>query len=442
MSNNARILIVEDDISFASFLRTILEEEDYSVKVFYDPEVALKSIFEFSPHLIISDLKMPKMDGVIFIEKARQILPKSAFIIITAFGSIPSAVEAIKKGALEYITKPLPSPEEFLEMVKRILSSHRHETSFIDRKVEPEEIPHDILFAGMEDVYKIIQEVAKTDTTLILYGETGTGKSAIAKAIHKMSERKGEFIEINCASIPESLIESELFGYEKGAFSGAIKQKPGKIELAQDGTLFLDEIGELTPSVQAKFLKVLQNKSFERLGGLEILKTNARFITATNKDLKQMVKDGKFREDLYFRLNVFPIKLPSLRDRRNSIPKIAEYLIKKISFRLGKENKKLDDKSLEIIKTYSFPGNIRELENMLERAIILSNSKEIEIKPDILNETELNDLKSLEKKAIIEALKNSGGNKKQAANILGISLRTLYYKIKEYKIEENNFSDI
>lgn len=442
MANNAKILIVEDDISFASFLRTILEEEGHVVKVFYDPEVALKALIDFSPHLIISDLKMPKMDGIIFIEKAKKILPNSAFIIITAFGSIPSAVEAIKKGALDYITKPLPSPEEFLEMVKSILISQRDETSIRERKIESEEIPYDILFAGMEDVYKVIQEVAKTDTTLILYGETGTGKSAIAKAIHKMSERKGEFIEINCASIPESLIESELFGYEKGAFSGAIKQKPGKIEIAKDGTLFLDEIGELTPSVQAKFLKVLQNKSFERLGGLEILKTNARFITATNKDLKQMVKDGKFREDLYFRLNVFPIKLPSLRDRRNSILKIAEYLINKISLRLGKEIKKLDEKSLQIIKTYSFPGNIRELENMLERAIILSNSKEIEIKSDILNETEFNDLKSLEKKAIIEALKNAGGNKKQAANILGISLRALYYKIKEYKIEENNFSDI
>lgn len=442
MANNPRILIVEDDISFASFLKTILEEEGYFTKVFYDPELALESVLDFSPHLIISDLKMPKMNGIVFIEKVKKILPNSAFIIITAFGSIPSAVEAIKKGAIDYITKPIPSPEEFLEMVKNILISQKSEISLRERKNETEEIPYDILFAGMEDVYRIIQEVAKTDITLIIYGETGTGKSAIAKAIHKMSERKGQFIEINCASIPESLIESELFGYEKGAFSGAFKLKPGKIELAKNGTLFLDEIGEITPSFQAKLLKVLQNRNFERLGGLEILKTNARFITATNKDLKQMVQDGKFREDLYFRLNVFPIKLTSLRERRDSIPKIAEYLIKKISIRLGKETKKLGDKSLQIMKTYPFPGNIRELENMLERAIILSNSEKIEIEPDILDKTESSDLKSLEKKAIIEALKRAGWNKKQAANILGISLRALYYKIKEYKIEENSFSDI
>lgn len=435
MAHNSRILIVEDDISFASFLRTILEDEGYQVKVFHDPDVALKSVLSFSPHLVISDLKMPKMDGIHFIEKAKEILPETVFIIITAFGTIPSAVEAIKKGAIDYITKPLSSPEEFLELIKKNLSSVIKISSISEVDTKSEEIPYDILFAGIEQIYRIIKEVAKTDTTLILYGETGTGKSAIAKAIHKMSGRKGDFIEINCASIPESLIESELFGYEKGAFSGAIKQKPGKIELAKDGTLFLDEIGELTPAVQAKFLKVLQDKSFERLGGLENIKTNARFITATNKDLKQMVKDGKFREDLYFRLNVFPINIPPLRERRPSILKIAEYLINKISRRLGKENKRLNDKSIEAIKTYTFPGNIRELENMLERAIILSSSEYIEIKPETINDLEFDNLKAMEKKAIMEALKNTGGNKREAANFLGISLRTLYYKIKEYKIE-------
>ena len=254
-------------------------------------------------------------------------------------------------------------------------------------------------------------------TLLILYGETGTGKSAVARAIHKMSKRNGEFVEINCASIPESLIESELFGYEKGAFSGALKQKLGKIELAKDGTLFLDEIGELTTQVQSKFLKVLQNKTFERLRGLESIKTNARFITAINKDLKQMVKDGKFREDLYFRLNVFPIKLPPLRDRRSAVLKLAEYLIDKISLRLGKERKKLSEQSLQILNTYSFPGNIRELENILERGIILSNSEKIILKPDINEDTELNDLKSLEKKAILEAIKNAKGNKKKSCKL-------------------------
>ncbi len=433
MAHNTKILIVEDDTSFASFLETILKDEGYEVKVFHDPELALKSLKVFSPQLVITDLKMPKMDGISFIEKAKELLPNSAFIVITAFGTIPSAVEAMKKGAIDYITKPLSSPEEFLEVVKKVITSAEP-----IKQTKSEEVPFEILFAGIDDIYNMVKEVSKTDTTLILYGETGTGKSAIAKAIHKMSGRKGAFVEINCASIPESLIESELFGYEKGAFSGAVKQKLGKIELAKDGTLFLDEIGELSMAVQAKFLKVLQDKSFERLGGLQTIKTNARFITATNKNLKQMVKEGKFREDLYFRLNVFPISIPSLRERRNAIIQIAEYILKKISVRLGKEIKKLSKESINLLKTYNFPGNIRELENMLERAVILSGSRtEIELKPEDSNtqQEQREDLKALEKNAIIEALKKTGGNKKQASQLLGISLRTLYYKIKEYEIE-------
>jgi len=430
MLNHPKIAIVEDDTSFASFLRTILEEEGYDVTVFHDPETALKGILKISPLLIITDLKMPKMDGIKFIEKAKAFLPHTEFIVITAFGSIPSAVEAIKKGAIDYITKPLSSPEDLLERVKKFLTNK----AMPYYTEHPDLPPYEILFAGIEDVYKAIKEVAKTDTTLILYGETGTGKSAIAKAIHIMSAKKGAFVEINCASIPESLIESELFGYEKGAFSGAIKQKPGKIELAHNGTLFLDEIGELTANVQTKFLKVLQDKSFERLGGLEVIKTNARFITATNKDLKQMVREGKFREDLYFRLNVFPITIPPLRERRQHIVKIAEYLIERISVKLGKPAKKLSKDSIETIINYQFPGNIRELENILERSIIMSNSEEIEVKIEE-NFTENEDLKSIEKKAIIEALKKTGGNKKQASQLLGISLRTLYYKIKEFGIE-------
>jgi Response regulator containing CheY-like receiver, AAA-type ATPase, and DNA-binding domains len=427
MSNFKRIFIVEDDTSFASFLKTILEDEGYIVKIYHDPETALKNIVSFSPHLVITDLKMPKMDGIKFIERAKDIISDAYFIVITAFGTIPSAVEAMKKGAIDYITKPLSSPEDFLALVNKTINKTAENVYDLP--------PDEILFAGIEDVYRMVKEVAKTDTTLIFYGETGTGKSLIAKAVHYMSGRKGSFIEINCASIPESLIESELFGYEKGAFSGAVKQKLGKIELAQDGTLFLDEIGELTPAVQVKFLKVLQDKSFERLGGLEIIKTNARFITATNKDLKLMVKEGKFREDLYFRLNVFPVTIPPLRQRRNHIQKIAEYLTDKISRRLGKEAKKLSKASSEILLTYSFPGNIRELENMLERGIILSKGQEIEIKIDGTVDYEGDDLKAIEKKAIIEAIKKTGGNKKQASELLGISLRKLYYKIKEYGIE-------
>lgn len=440
MSHNPQIFVVEDDNSFAEFLKIILEEEEYRVKVFNNPEEALREIQVYSPSLIITDLKMPSMDGITFIEKAKELKPKSAFIVITAFGTIPSAVEAMKKGAIDYVTKPLSSPEDFINLINRTINSLEIKKIQTDLREESySKIPYDILFAGIDNIYEEIKKVAKTDSTLILYGETGTGKSAIAKAIHEMSSKIGPFVEINCAAIPESLIESELFGYEKGAFSGAFKQKKGKIELAQNGTLFLDEIGELSLHIQAKFLKVLQDKSFERLGGLETIKTNARFITATNKNLRQMVIDGKFREDLYFRLNVFPINIPPLRERREFILKIADFLIKKISTKIGNEPQKLSQSAIKFLRTYNFPGNIRELENILERSIILSKGKEIEINHNgqiqIPDNVISSDIKSLEKKAIIEALQKSQGNKKEASNLLGISLRKLYYKIKEYGLE-------
>ncbi len=439
MSHYPKIVIVEDDSSFASFLKTILEEQPYKVEVYYDPEIALKKIPDFKPDLIITDLKMPKIDGITLLEKIKKILPEVPFIVITAYGSIESAVEAMKKGAVDYITKPLSSPESFILLVSKLLSKEKRQIS----EEEIMEIPSfEILFAGIEDVYEKVLHVAPTDTTIILYGETGVGKSAIAKAIHLVSGKKGKFVEINCAAIPETLIESELFGYERGAFSGAITSKPGKIELAKDGTLFLDEISEMTPNVQAKFLRILQDKVFERLGALTSIKTNARFIVATNKDLLELVKQGKFREDLYFRINVFPIYLPPLRERKKVILEITKYLIQKISDKLGKEPPKLDKDVEKILLSYSWPGNIRELENVLERSLILSKGNKLEIQIDFFYEkirkepkSEI-DLKTLEKRAILEALEKTKGNKKKAAELLGISLRTLYNKIKEYKLED------
>ncbi len=437
MSNFFRIAVVEDDTSFAYFLKVILEERGYEVRVYLDPEEALKGLFFFKPHLILTDLKMPKMDGITFMEKAKRFCFDTDFLIITAFGSISSAVEAVKKGAVDYITKPLPSPEEFLNLIEKLLKKKSLEKQIA---LEEELAPFDILFAGMEEVYEKVLRVSPTDVTVIIYGETGVGKTVIAKAIHNLSGRKGSFIEINCASLPETLIEAELFGYEKGAFTGALKSKPGKIELAKDGTLFLDEIAEMSLSMQAKFLKVLQDKTFERLGGLESIKTNARFIIATNKNLKELVSQGKFRQDLYFRINVFPLYLPPLRERKKAILKIAEFLIEKIAKKLKTEKKSLSNKAKELILNYSWPGNVRELENVLERSFILSEGEELELfieesvqdRVFLSKEQKPLDLKTLEKEAILEALKKTGGNKRKASELLGIPLRTLYHKLKEY----------
>jgi transcriptional regulator with PAS, ATPase and Fis domain len=299
----------------------------------------------------------------------------------------------------------------------------------------------DIVFAGIEDILKDIRDVAPTDATIILYGETGTGKSLIAKIIHYMSGRTGPFVDINCAAIPENLLESELFGYEKGAFTGALSQKKGRFELAGDGTIFLDEVSEMSPALQAKFLKVLQDRTFERLGSLNTIKTNARVVAATNRDLKALVEEKKFREDLYYRLNVFPINIPSLRDRKKHIPDIAGYLVKVISARLGKEVKTIPDEEMEKLSGYAWPGNIRELENIIERSVIISRGNKLML-PDLepakagISDTQKikGDLKTVERMAIENALSKTNGNRKKAAEMLGISLRALQYKIKEYGI--------
>lgn len=445
MAKNAKILILEDDTSFATFLELILTEKGYIVEKTEDPVEALKKLPDYKPSLVITDLKLPKMDGIEFLEKAKKLLPETEFIVITAYGTIDSAVKAMKRGASDYITKPLPSPEDFLRLIQNILSQKKEFQSF---REETEELPPlEILFAGIEDVYEKVVKVAPTETTVILYGETGTGKTLIARAIHLLSRRRGNFVEVNCAALPETLIESELFGYEKGAFTGAVKTKPGKIELAKDGTLFLDEISEMNLTVQAKFLRVLQERTFERLGGLTSIKTNARIVAATNRDLLKLVKEGKFREDLYFRINVFPIEVPPLRDRKEVILKIANYLLEKLSRKLGKPPLSLSKRTIEYIKSYNWPGNIRELENVLERNFLMCEGDELEIKvereekPSLAVEGELGkvtSLKDLERNAIIEALKKAKGNKKEASKMLGISLRTLYYKIKEYHINLKN----
>ncbi|BCB97127.1 sigma-54-dependent Fis family transcriptional regulator [Dissulfurispira thermophila] len=439
---NFRILIVDDERSFLILLTKILEDVGYTVKGFTDPEDAIKAVDSYSPNLVITDLKMPKIDGIKLMEEIKNRNSNIDFIMITAFATVDTAVEAMKKGASDYITKPLKDPDQLRLAVLKIYERQRlvEENELFKSESFQGMPPIDIVFAGMEKILKDIRDVASTDATVILYGETGTGKSLIAKIIHYMSNRTGPFVDINCAAIPENLLESELFGYEKGAFTGALSQKKGKFELAGDGTIFLDEVSEMSLSLQAKFLKVLQDRTFERLGSLNTIKTNARIIAATNRNLKALVEEKKFREDLYYRLNVFPVSIPPLRERKKHIPDIANYLVKVISARFGKGVKIIPEHEIEKLINYAWPGNIRELENIIERNIIISKDSqlifhELESETEPINTKRLDgDLKTIEKIAIENALLKTNGNRKKAAEILGISLRALQYKIKDYGI--------
>ena len=449
-----KILVVDDERSLVLFVSRILKKEGYEVKGAYDAEEALVILKTFAPNLIISDLKMPGMSGLDLLKEVKKKAPEIDFIILTAYGTVENAVEAMKCGALDYLIKPLKSPDELRLAVSKVLERQR---MLAANKLWGEQLAHglpptDVIFAGMEKVWHEIQRVSTTEATILLQGESGTGKSLIAKVIHKLSGKKGAFVELNCAAIPETLIESELFGHEKGAFTGAVKTKQGKFELARDGTIFLDEIGEMPLSAQAKLLRILQEKAFERVGGTVTLTTNARIIAATNQDLRRRIDEKAFREDLYYRLSVFPITLPSLRERTGAVEVIARYLVTTISPKVGKHIEGIEDEAISLIKDYSWPGNIRELYNALERAIILADENSSKLKKDDLGflefvrdrsngkgeqgftATRVKRLEELEKEAIEQALEETKGHRKKAADILGISLRTLQYKLKKYGV--------
>jgi len=441
--NNFRILVVDDERPLTALLGRILTQAGYQVKSANSGIKALGTISDFSPNLVITDLKMPDISGLDLLKKVRSERPEIDFIILTAYATVENAVEAMKEGALDYLIKPLKDPDELRMAAARVVE--RQTLMAVDtlwRNQLAEGLPPtDVIFAGMEEVWKEIQHVAKTDATVLLQGESGTGKSLVAKAIHHLSERKGPFVELNCAAIPETLIESELFGHEKGAFTGAIKTKRGKFELAQNGTMFLDEIGEMPLSAQAKFLRILQERTFERVGGITTIITSARIIAATNQDLMAGIREKRFREDLYYRLNVFPITLPPLRKRLEAIQVLTNYLVRSISTRVGKKVSEISDDTLKQIKSYEWPGNVRELHNVIERAIILSRDSRLTLPPltasliEVTPESatkRLRSIRDLEKEAIGATIRETDGHRRKAAKILGISIRTLQYKLKEY----------
>jgi DNA-binding NtrC family response regulator len=439
---NYRILVVDDEKSVLLLLKRIIEEEGYSVKSAGEGEEALRVSEKFRPHLIITDLKMPVMDGMTLMETYKQTNNDTDFIVMTAYGTIDTAIKSMKMGALEYILKPLKDPEELRHAIRKAYERRR---LIIENMALKSELlkgvpPLEILFAGMEEVLEEISAVAATDTTVLLTGETGTGKSLIAQVIHKLSNKSGPFVEINCASVPDNLLESEFFGHEKGAFTSAVSSRKGKFELAANGSIFLDEISEMDSKLQAKLLRVLESGSFERVGSNVTQKSDARVICATNKNLQDEVSQGTFREDLFFRLNVFPLLLKPLRERQKYLPAITEYLVSIISARIGKRMSRIPDRSMGKILSNPWPGNVRELKNVLERAVILSKGEGLDMTKVLVSDRPQKErfsgkLVDMEKKAIEGALEQTEGNRKHAAEVLGISLRSLQYKIKEYGIK-------
>jgi two-component system response regulator FlrC len=440
-----RVLVVDDEEGIRSFIGEVLEGEGLRVTLAGDGEVAARLLEHESFHLMITDLKMPRMDGMSLLQRARTIAPEMEVLVLTAHGTVESAVEAMKLGAFDYLSKPLSSPDELRLTVSRALERRRlREESQRGRRLGEEKDDMVAKDPAMVAVLSQVKKVAVTDATVLLLGESGTGKEVLARAIHRESRRqKGPFIAINCAALSETLLESELFGHEKGAFTGASAIRRGRFELADGGTLFLDEVGELQPQLQAKLLRVLQEHRFERIGGMRTIEVDVRIIAATNRNLGEAMAAGRFRDDLYHRLAVFPIHLPPLRERPADIVPLAHFLIRKVARDLGRPNLTLDTNTEQRLRNYPWPGNVRELANVIERAAILADGDTVTSdllvlglpasQPAIQTPTVLDGtLEAMEKEAIRRALDATAGNRKQAAARLGIGLRTLYDKLREY----------
>ena len=438
----ARILVADDEPGLREFVSDALELDGHVCVVAPDGRVAAKLLDERGFDLVITDLKMPGLDGMALLRKVRAEQPEVEVIVMTAHGTVDNAVEAMKLGAFEYLQKPLSGPDEL-----RLLVARAVERRGLRDRVHGESIPAGPPLTygdpAMKPVTTAIDKVAKTSATVLLLGESGTGKEVAARAIHQQGPRAAKpFMAINCAALSETLLESELFGHEKGAFTGATERKRGRLELADGGTFFLDEVGELKAELQAKLLRVLQERRFERVGGSRTLEVDVRWVAATNRDLRAMIDTGKFREDLYHRLAVFPIKLPPLRDRKRDLLPIAKHLITRIAADLKRAVPVLTPAAEQRLLASSWRGNVRELANALERAAILADGAAIDASHIWVDEPStparpsgeggIRPLAELEHDAILQALEAVGGNRRRAAELLGIGERTLYDKLKKY----------
>lgn len=449
----AKILVADDELSMREFLKILLTKEGHEVICAADGEEAL-ALFQAHPcDLLVSDIKMAKVDGLELLRKVKEFRPNMAVVMITAYGSPEDAIAAMKAGAYDYLTKPFK--------LKEIKSVIRHALSKPIGK-DMEEAPAGIFnnlvshSPKMLKIFNLIKQVGATKTNVLISGESGTGKELVARAIHQISPRNGKpFVTINCSAIPENLMESELFGYVKGAFTGAVTNKKGLFETAHGGTVFLDEIGDLSPLLQVKLLRVIQEREFIPVGDTQTVSVDVRLISATNKDLEQEIIQGRFREDFFYRLNVVHIHLPPLRERREDIPLLAQYFLEKYSRELGKDIRSISSYALDVLMKYNFPGNVRELENIIERSVALENSNIVLPDSLVLSEhkregrkTELpsfhltsagmdleKELSELEKELLQQSLQLSNGVIKKAAELLNLSFRSMRWKIKKYDLK-------
>ncbi|MCP4633013.1 MAG: sigma-54-dependent Fis family transcriptional regulator [candidate division Zixibacteria bacterium] len=455
--NEGNILIIDDEQSMCQFMEIMLQKEGYEVSSTTSATEAInriKNSVENQFDLVIADLMMPEMSGIELLEKLNKKSTGIDFVIMTAFGSVETAIEALKKGASEYITKPFKI-EEVKHTISKCLEKRRVLSENIELRRQLSETRGLKKFIGNSPkvikLKKIVERVSNSESTVLITGESGSGKELIARAIHDLSPRFDKpFVSINCGALPETLLESELFGYKKGAFTGADKDKIGLIKSAENGSFFLDELGNMPHAIQVKLLRVLEQRELAPLGSTSNIPVNIRLIAATNSDLESEVKNGNFRPDLYYRLNVLPVKIPPLRERKEDIPLLASHFIERFSKKIGGSMKRLSEDAILALKSYHWPGNVRELENIIEQALLLSSGEEITLSdiPETIRITKDNaaaplefsaqqpSLMVMEEAYILYVLNQTGWNKSKSAKILGIDTSTLYRKIDRYRLKE------
>ena len=444
MRKEVNILVVDDEEIVRSSLVDWLREDGYHAEAASDGFEALQKMKERRWDIALVDLKMPKMDGLELMERMKEMDPDIQVIIITAYATVHTAVQAMKKGAYDYLVKPF-NPEEISLLIERLIQSKElaREVSFLRKELTKQYRFHDLVSKSpkMQQVFEFARTVAKSNSNILILGESGTGKELLARAIHNESPRaNGPFVAVSCVALPETLLESELFGHEKGAFTDAITQKKGKFELAHGGTLFLDEIGDISPKLQLALLRVLEEREFTRVGGTQPIRVDVRIIAATNRDLKRAVDEGQFRDDLYYRLNVISIKIPPLRERREDIPLLAQHFVEKFNIELGKRVERISEEAMKKLMAYHWPGNVRELENVIERAMVITKGsvirpEEIQLPTEETPPAEDKSLRAVERAHILRVLEENNWNVQRSAQILGIDRVTLYNKMKRYGIK-------